>query len=198
MRPATRLLMLMIVGLSVCWPPPAQAQALSGLEYTTFNLSFDLSSVDQIGNDSPDLRFQDVTFGAELPLTPKLGLWAQVSKAANFNRGAAEGMRKLTGSYGGGLSYVLARRGPATLHAMTGLMARLEQVGDGELNPAALRIGTKLGYRVLGDPGDARWFGLFLQGGSDLALKDIRSNTQGDIRKGDTTYYARAGFEFSL
>ena len=77
-------------------------------------------------------------------------------------------------------------------------MSRLEQVGDGNLNPAALRIGAKLGYRVLGDAGADRWFGFFLQAGSDLALRDIMSASDGDILKGDTTYHFRIGLEFSL
>ena len=59
-------------------------------------------------------------------------------------------------------------------------------------------MGAKVGYRVLGEPGDSRWFGFFLQGGSDLALRDIMSADDGDVMQGDTTYYALAGFEFSL
>ena len=59
-------------------------------------------------------------------------------------------------------------------------------------------MGAKVGYRVLGDPGESRWFGLFVQGGSDLALRDIMSADSGDVMRGDTTYYARVGFEFSL
>ena len=199
MRPATRLLMLMIVGLSVCWPTSAQAQTVtvSGFEHTSFNLSFDASSVQQIGADSPDLTFQDVTFGAGLPLSDKVGIWLTVSKAADFNRAETEN-RKLTGSYGGGLSYALARSQRFTAALQSGVLSRLEQIGDGDLNPTSLRLGVKLGYKVLGDLSAGRWFGFFLQGGSDIALRDIMSSTDGDITKGDTTYYARAGFEFSL
>ena len=197
MRHVTRWTLL-IVGLAFIFATSAQAQTVSGFEHTSFNLSFDASSVDQIGNDSPDLVYRDVTFGAELPLTEQLGLWVTVSKAADFNHNVADGDRKLTGSFGGGLSYSLARRGPVTLQALGGVMSRLEHVGDRQLNPAALRIGAKLGFRVLGAAGADRWFGLFLQGGSDFALKDIMSMSDGDILKGDTTYYARVGFEFSL
>ena len=71
-------------------------------------------------------------------------------------------------------------------------------VGDGELNPTALRMGAKVRFRALGEPSAERWFGFFLQGGADLALRDIMSATDGDILKGDTTYHARFGLEFSL
>ena len=97
-----------------------------------------------------------------------------------------------------GLSYVVARRDSLTVSLRGGVLSRLEQFGDRELNPTALRMGAKVGYRVLGEPGDSRWFGFFLQGGSDLALRDIMSADDGDVMRGDTTYYARAGFEFSL
>ena len=177
---------------------PAQAQTVSGFQHTSFNISFDASSVNQVGNDSPDLVFRDITFGAGLPLTSSLGLWVTVSKSADFNLNAADGTRKLMGSFGGGLSYVIASRGAVTLTALGGVMSRLEHVGDGELNPTAARMGAKIGWRVLGDRGDERWFGFFLHGGADLALRDIMSMSDGDIMKGDTTYYARAGFEFSL
>ena len=175
----------------------AQAQTVSGFEHTSFNLSFDLSSVQQIGDDSPDLTFQDVTFGADLPLTDRVGLWMTVSKAADFNRASTD-MRKLTGSYGGGLSYTVARSQHITAALHGGVLSRLERIGDGDLNPAALRMGVKLGYRVLGDHTSGRWFGFFLQGGSDIALRDIMSVDDGHVMKGDTTYHARVGFEFSL
>ena len=55
----------------------------------------------QIGADSPDLTFKDVTFGAGLPLTDRVGIWLTVSKAADFNRSATD-TRKLSGSFGGG------------------------------------------------------------------------------------------------
>ena len=197
MRYVTRSFPL-IVCLFVATATAAQAQTVSGFQHTSFNLSFDLSSVQQIGADSPDLTFQDVTFGADLPLTDRVGLWLTVSKAADFNRNADEDARRLTGSFGGGLSYVLAKRGPVTVKALGGVMSRLEHVGDGALNPTAARMGVKSGWKVLGAPGDERWFGFFLQGGADLALRDIMSTMNGDIMKGDTTYYARAGFEFSL
>ena len=184
----------------LCLPIPAYAQepVLSGFQHTAFSLSFDGSSVDQVGNDSPDLIFRDVTFGVSMPLAKKLGIWLTISKSADFNRNAAEGSRKLTGSFGGGVSYVLSRRGPVTFQALVGAMSRLEHVGDGSLNPTAARMGVKAGWRVLGDPGDERWFGFFLQGGADLALRDIMSSMDGDILKGDTTYHARVGFQFSL
>ena len=184
----------------LCLALPAQAQepVVSGFQHTSFSLSFDASSVDQVGNDDPDLIFRDVTFGVSLPLTQQLGLWVTVSKAADFDRNASDGARKLTGSFGGGLSYLLATRGSVTLQVKGGVMSRLEHVGDGALNPAAARMGGKVGWRVLGDSGDERWFGLFLSGGADLALRDIMSTMAGDILKGDTTYFARLGFEFSL
>ena len=187
------LLVVLTAGLA----RPAQAQTVSGFEHTSFNLSFDLSSVQQIGEDSPDLTFQDVTFGADLPLTDRVGLWMTVSKAADFNRAETDA-RKLTGSYGGGLSYTLTRSQPITAAIQSGVLSRLEQIGDGDLNPTALRMGVKVGYSVLGDHASGRWFGFFLQGGSDIALRDIMSASDGDILKGDTTYYARVGFEFSL
>ena len=189
-------LVVLIAVLTVGLARPADAQTVSGFEHTSFNLSFDLSSVDQIGKDSPDLTFQDVTFGADLPLTDRVGLWLTVSKAADFNRHADA--RKLTGSFAGGLSYVLAQRDSVTLSIRGGVLSRLERLGDSELNPTALRMGAKVGYRVLGEPGESRWFGFFLQGGSDLAMRDIMSMSDGNVMKGDTTYHIRAGFEFSL
>ena len=189
------IFVLLLVGV-LAVARPAAAQTVSGFEHTTFDLSFDLSSVDQVGNDSPDLVFRDVTFGAGLPLTDNLGIWVSVSKAADFNRHAEA--RKLTGSFAGGLSYLLARRDSVTLSVLGGVLSRLERVGDRALNPTALRIGAKVGYRVLGEPSESRWFGFFAQGGSDLALRDIMSADDGDIMKGDTTYHVRLGFEFSL
>ena len=189
------IFVLLLVGV-LAVARPAAAQTVSGFEHTTFDLSFDLSSVDQVGNDSPDLVFRDVTFGAGLPLTDNLGIWVSVSKAADFNRHAEA--RKLTGSFAGGLSYLLARRDSVTLSVLGGVLSRLERVGDRALNPTALRIGAKVGYRVLGEPSESRWFGFFAQGGSDLALRDIMSADDGNVMKGDTTYYARLGFEFSL
>ena len=182
--------------LSFAVPAAAQEPVLSGFQHTAFSLSFDASSVDQVGNDSPDLVFRDVSFGVAVPVASRLGVWFSVSKAADFNRHAEA--RKLTGSFGGGLSYVVARRNSVTLSVRGGVLSRLEQIGDSELNPTALRMGAKVGYRVLGDPGESRWFGLFVQGGSDLALRDIMSADSGDVMRGDTTYYARVGFEFSL
>ena len=194
-----RLIFVVLLGVLTCGVVrSAAAQSVSGLEYTTFNLSFDLSSVDQIGNDSPDLRFRDVTFGAELPLTSRVGLWATVSKSADYNRNAAEGTRKLMGGFGGGLSYLVASRGDATFDIQGGLLSRFEKVGDGELNPAAARMSAKMGWRLLGEPDDNRWFGIFFQGGADLALRDIMSAADGDIVKGDTTYHTRVGMEFSF
>ena len=190
------LFVVMLAVLTAGLARPAQAQTVSGFEHTSFNLSFDLSSVQKVGADSPDLTFQDVTFGVDLPLTDRVGIWLTVSKAADFNRGATT--RKLKGSYGGGLSYTMARRQRLTAALQGGVLSRMERVGDGELNPTALRIGAKVGYRVLSEPGESRWFGFFLQGGSDLAMRDIMSSTAGDISKGDTTYYARVGLEFSL
>ena len=186
------LLAVLTVGLGTS----AQAQTVSGFEHTSFNLSFDASSVDQIGNDTPDLVFRDVTFGAGLPLTDKLGIWVSVSRAADFNRRAEA--RKLTGAFAGGLSYVLAQHNSLTLSVLGGVLSRLERVGDRELNPTALRMGAKIGYRVLGEPGESRWFGLFLQGGSDLAMRDIMSTSDGNVMKGDTTYHLRLGLEFSM
>ena len=188
---------ILIAVITAVLTRPAYAQTVSGFEHTSFNLSFDLSSVQQIGDDSPDLTFQDVTFGADLPLTDRVGLWMTVSKAADFNRASTD-MRKLTGSYGGGLSYTVARSQTITAGLQGGVLSRLERIGDGDLNPAALRLGVKLGYRVLGDHTDGRWFGFFLQGGSDIALRDIMSTMDGNVMKGDTTYHARVGFEFSL
>ena len=182
--------------LSLAVPAAAQEPVLSGFQYTAFSLSFDGSSVDQIGNDSPDLIFRDVSFGIAVPVASRLGVWLSVSKSADFNRHAEA--RKLTGSFGAGLSYMVARRDSVTVSFRGGVLSRLEQIGDSELNPTALRMGMKIGYRVLGDPGDSRWFGFFLQGGSDLALRDIMSADDGDVMRGDTTYYALAGFEFSL
>ena len=199
MRNGTRWLMLivLIVGFAFAWSTPAQAQTVSGFEHTSFNLSFDLSSVQQIGDDSPDLTFQDVTFGAGIPLSDRVGLWLTVSKAADFNRAETE-TRKLKGGYGVGLSYTLARRTHLTTALQGGVISRLEHVGDGDLNPTALRLGVKVGYRVLGDRTSGRWFGFFIQGGSDIAMRDIMSMSDGNIMKGDTTYHARIGFEFSL
>ena len=191
------VVMLGVLCAGLARPAHAQTIAVSGFEHTSFNLSFDASSVQQIGDDSPDLNFQDVTFGAELPLSDKVGIWLTVSKAADFSRAETEN-RKLTGSYGGGLSYALARSQRFTAAIQSGVLSRLEQIGDGDLNPTSLRLGVKLGYKVLGDLSAGRWFGFFLQGGSDIALRDIMSSTDGDITKGDTTYFARAGFEFSL
>ena len=192
------VLLFGVLAAGLARPVQAQTVSVSGFQHTSFNISFDGSSVDQVGNDSPDLIFRDVTFGVSLPLTQQLGLWVTASKAADFNRHAADGTRKLMGSFGGGVSYVLAKRGPVTLQTLAGMMSRLEHVGDGSLNPSAARLGAKMGWRVLGDSGDERWFGFFLHGGADLALRDIGSTTHGDIMKGDTTYYARVGFEFSL
>ena len=192
------ILFVVLLGvLTIGLARPAQAQTVSGFEHASFNLSFDLSSVQQIGADSTDLIFQDVTFGADLPLTDRVGLWMTVSKAADFNRAETDA-RKLTGSYGGGLSYTLTRSQPITAAVHGGVLSRLEQIGDGDLNPTALRLGVKVGLSVLGDHASGRWFGFFLQGGSDIALRDIMSADSGDITKGDTTYYGRAGFEFSL
>ena len=192
------LLFVVLIGvLTAGLARPAQAQTVSGFEHASFNFSFDASSVQQLGTDSPDLTFQDVTFGVDLPLTDRVGLWMTVSKAADFNRAATD-MRKLTGSYGGGLSYTVARSPRLTTALQGGVISRLERVGDGGLNPTALRMGVKVGYRVLGDRPSGRWFGFFLQGGSDLALRDIMSMSDGNIMKGDTTYHARVGFEFSL
>ena len=174
----------------------AQAQTVSGFEHTSFNLSFDLSSVQQIGDDSHDLTFQDVTFGIEVPLTDRVGIWLTVSKAADFNSSATA--RKLRGSYGGGLSYTLARRQRLTAALQGGVLSRLERFGDSDLNPTAARISVKLGYRLLGEPSDSRWFGLYVLGGSDLALRDIMSASDGDIVAGDTTYHSRAGLQFSF
>ena len=188
------LLIVLTLGLA----RPAQAQTVSGFQHTSFNLSFDLSSLQQVGDDSPDLTFQDVTFGADLPLTDRVGLWLTVSKSADFNRNAKDGMRKLTGSFGGGLSYTLARSQRLTTALQGGVVSRLERIGDRELNPTALRIGAKVGYRVLGEPGEDRWLGFFLQGGTDLAMRDIMSMSDGDVMKGDTTYHFRVGIEFSL
>ena len=101
MRHVTRLLMLVVV-LLFGWVLPAQAQTVSGFQHTSFNITFDGSSIDQVGNDSTDLVFRDVTFGVEVPVTEKLGVWLTVSKAADFNRDAEADARKLTGSYGGG------------------------------------------------------------------------------------------------
>ena len=192
------VVLLGVFAAGLARPAQAQSVSVSGFEHTSFNLSFDASSVNQVGNDDPDLVFRDVTFGVAMPVASRLGVWLSVSKSADFNRNAAEGARRLTGSFGGGLSYIIAKRGPVTLQAQGGVMSRLERVGDGGLNPTALRIGAKVGYRVLGKPGEDRWFGFFLQGGSDLAMRDIMSADDGDIMKGDTTYYARVGFEFSL
>ena len=190
---------VLLLGVLACGVArPAAAQTVSGFEHTSFNLSFDGSSVNQVGNDSPDLIFRDVTFGVAVPVASRLGVWLSVSKAADFARNVADGDRKLTGSFGGGLSYILAKRGPVTLQALGGVMSRLEHVGDGALNPTAARMGVKSGWKVLGAPDDERWFGFFLQGGVDLALRDIMSMSHGDILKGDTTYHARVGFEFSL
>ena len=197
-RHAAYLLVVAVAFLSLARSAQAQEPVLSGFQHTAFSLSFDASSVNQVGNDSPDLVFRDVTFGVSLPLTQQLGVWVTVSKSADFDRNAADGSRQLTGSFGGGLSYILAKRGPVTLQALVGAMSRLEHVGDGALNPTAGRMGVKAGWRVLGDPGDERWFGFFLQGGADLALRDIMSTMDGDILKGDTTYHARVGFQFSL
>ena len=191
-----RIILLFTVLITCGFSWPAQAQSVSGFEHTSFNISFDASSVDQVGNDSPDLVFRDVTFGAGLPLTDNLGIWVSVSKAADFDRHAEA--RKLTGSFAGGLSYILARRDSVTLSVLGGVLSRLERVGDRNLNPTALRIGAKVGYRVLGEPSESRWFGFFAQGGSDLAMRDIMSAFDGNVMKGDTTYYARLGFEFSL
>ena len=94
--------------LSFAVPAAAQEPVLSGFQHTAFSLSFDASSVDQVGNDSPDLVFRDVSFGVAVPVASRLGVWFSVSKAADFNRHAEA--RKLTGSFGGGLSYVVARR----------------------------------------------------------------------------------------
>ena len=185
-----------VLAAGLARPVQAQSVSVSGFEHTSFNLSFDASSVDQVGNDSPDLVFRDVTFGVAVPVASRLGVWLSVSKSADYNRMAEA--RKLTGSFGGGLSYMLARRNSLTLSVLGGVLSRLERVGDGALNPTALRMGGKVGYRVLGKPGESRWFGFFLQGGSDLAMRDIMSADDGDIMKGDTTYYARVGFEFSL
>ena len=193
-----RVSLLFGVLLALLTAGPVQAQSVSGFEHTSFNLSFDLSSVDQIGNDSPHLRFRDVTFGAELPITSRVGLWATVSKSADYNSDAEDGTRKLTGGFGGGLSFLVARSGNATFDIQGGLLSRFEQVGDGELNPAAARMSAKVGWRLLGEPDDSRWFGIFFQGGTDLALRDIMSMTDGDIVKGDTTYHTRMGLEFSF
>ena len=193
-----RSLAASILGVAFLWlAPPALAQepVLSGFRHTAFNLSFDRSSVAQLGNANPDLVFRDVTFGVAVPLTQQLGLWLTVSKAVDFNRDADD--RKLTGSFGGGVSYALARRGAVSLHALGGVLSRLERVGDGRLNPTAARLGAKVAYRVLGEPRDERWFGFFLLTGTDFALQNIMSD-DGNIKKGDTTYYARVGFEFSL
>ena len=187
-----------VIALLACgWALPAQGQTVSGFESTSFNLSFDLSSGPQMGMDSPDLVFRNVTFGVEHPLTSNLGLWATVSKAADFNRDATD-MRKLTGSFGGGLSYKLTQGEKLTLTVLGGIESRLERIADRNLNPTALRLGAKIGYRVLGDPGTNRWFGFFLEGGPDIALRDVMSATYGDILKGGITYHARAGLEFSL
>ena len=186
------------VVLMLALAAPAAAQQVSGLSSTSFNLSFSGSSVDQIGNDSPDLVFRDVTFGVELPITQHLGVWVSVSKSADLNRSAADGARKLTGAYSGGLSYLLAQRGNVSLKAIGGLSSRLERVGDGMLNPTAARFGASVGVRLLGEPTDTRWFGLFVAGGLDLSLRDIMSETEGDIMSGNTTYAWNAGFEFSL
>ena len=196
MRYATRFMLIVVLLLG--WALPAQAQSASGFEHTSFNVSFDLSSVDQIGDDSPDLRFRDVTFGAELPMTERIGVWVTVSKSADFTFDAAEGERNLTGSFGGGLSYLVADMGNATFDIQGGIISRFERVGDGDLNPSAARISGKVGYRLLGEPDDSRWFGLFLQGGSDIALRDIMSVDDGDIVRGDTTYHTRMGLEFSF
>ena len=69
-------------------PAEAQEPVLSGFQHTAFSLSFDASSVDQVGNDMPDLIFRDVTFGAAVPVASKLGVWLSVSKSADFNRHA--------------------------------------------------------------------------------------------------------------
>ena len=196
MRVSLRYFALLIV-LTVGLARPAQAQTVSGFQHTSFNLSFDLSSLQHVGDDSPDLTFQDVTFGADLPLTDRVGIWLTVSKAADFDRTATD-MRKLTGSFGGGLSYTLARRQRLTAALQGGVVSRLERIGDRELNPTALRMGAKVGYRVLGEPGEDRWLGFFLQGGTDLAMRDIMSMSDGDVMKGDTTYHFRLGLEFSL
>ena len=197
-RHAAYLLAVAVAFLSLALPAQAQEPVLSGFQHTAFSLSFDASSVDQVGNDTPDLLFRDVTFGVSMPLTKQLGIWLTVSKSADFARNVADGDRKLTGSFGGGVSYVIASRGPVTLQALGGVMSRLEHVGDGALNPTAARLGGKVGWRVLGDRGAERWFGFFLQAGADLALRDIMSTMDGDILKGDTTYHARVGFAFSL
>ena len=194
-----RSLAACILGVAFLWlAPPAQAQepVLSGFQHTAFSLSFDASSVDQAGNDSPDLVFRDVTFGVAIPVASRLGVWLSVSKSADFNRHAEA--RKLTGSFGGGLSYVLAQRDSVTLSGLGGVISRLERFGDGSINPTALRMGGKVGYRVLGVPHESRWFGFFFTGGADFAMRNIMSTSDGDIKKGDTTYFALAGFEFSM
>ena len=198
MRESLPFVVVLIGVLTAGLASQAPAQTVSGLENTSFNLSFDASSVDQIGNDNPDLRFQDVTFGAELPLTEKIGLWATVSKSADFNRHAADGDRKLTGGFGAGLSYEVASRGKANFDLQVGILSRFEEVGDGDLNPVAARLSAKIGWRLLGEPDDSRWFGLFIQGGLDLALREIMSMSAGYVMKGDTTYHTRGGLEFSF
>ena len=197
MRVSLRFIALLIVcavGLAL----PAQAQTVSGFRHTSFNVSFDGSSIDQVGNDSPDLVFRDVTFGVNLPVTSSLGVWAAVSKSADFNRAAEVDTRKLTGSFSGGLSYVIVQRDSVTLSVLGGVLSRLERVGDSNLNPTTARISAKLGFRLLGEPSDSRWFGLFVLGGSDLSLRDIMSADDGNVMRGDTTYHFRIGLEFSL
>ena len=49
--------------MSLALPAQAQEPVLSGFQHTAFNISFDASSVDQVGNDNPDLIFRDITFG---------------------------------------------------------------------------------------------------------------------------------------
>ena len=196
MRYATRILSALVVGLVVFVAAPAQAQTVSGFENTSFSISFDGSSVDQIGNDGPNLVFRDVSFGVSVPVTENLGVWASVSKAADFNRDAED--QKLTGSFAGGLSYLVAQGDKVSFSILGGVLSRLERVGDQALNPTAARAGAKIGYRVFGDPSDSRWFGLFVEGGSDFALRDIMSMSDGDIMQGDTTYHYSLGLEFSL
>ena len=190
----------LVIGL-LLFATPSKAQTVSGFRHASFNISFDGSTISREGIkdglNNPDLTFKDVSFGTTLPVANRLSIWLTVSKAASWSE-ADESGRRARGAFAGGLSYRLAQHNRVSLDVLSGVTSRLERLGDGMINPTALRIGGKVGIRLLGEPGEHRWFGIFIMLGEDLMLRDINDEMKGSTVKGTILSYWRMGFEFSL
>ena len=197
-----RFTVVMLVAGLLSLAIPSAAQTVDGFRHTSFSISFDGSTVSREGGanglSNPDLTFKDVTFGVTLPILQNLSVWLNVSKAASWNEMVDASGRHARGAFAGGLSYRLLQQGRLYMNVVGGISSRLERIGDGMINPTALKIGGKVGVRLFGESGDHRWFGIFLVAGEDVGLRDIVDMDNGSTVKGTILPYWRLGMEFSL